>query len=146
MSAKVGLYTFTRIGQGSREKAIITGFIEALYFTYPEELGDAMLSPRAQSTIETLAIRFCADNSGVLDALYCHGYDMETIGGDLFFSLNGDGTGLWDHEETIMLDDWIERVYRAETGRSIYSIDPYVGDDGLIYFAGLSIFQTGLAT
>ena len=57
------------------------------------------------------------------------GADPERAGHDFWLTRNGHGAGFWD-------GDWSEAVGKrlTEISHKFPTVDPYVGDDGLIHF------------
>lgn len=62
---------------------------------------------------------------------YCLTNDLYEIGGDAYLTAAGHGVGFWDRPEKIsrkdgdIISDMLPRV------------EPYVGDDGLVYICGM---------
>lgn len=124
-------------------KQIYNGFIEAMYWANDDELQGLPLAKSAADTLTNLSALFVAQNLGTLEALTRYGYSMEYIGGLLYFTLEGHGVGFWEKPEFKNLQTWLDNYYIDHTGRGIYSVDAYAGDDDLVYIAGLSIFHVG---
>lgn len=104
------------------------GYIEAMLWSSTDEHGEPLdsqsrdLSPEAQKQAE----RDCGIFSNeqwehlmVLDAAQC--------GHDFWLTRNGHGAGFWDRG----LGDVGKRL--TEACKAWGSVDPYVGDDGLVY-------------
>lgn len=106
------------------------GYIEALFFTEAEELGEAVgfadLAPCTQETIKADCARFYAANA---DDIAEYG-DDERAGRDFWYSRNGHGAGFFDRG----LGDLGDRLQRAcGWGTEFPELYAHIGDDGLIY-------------
>lgn len=118
----------------------VRGYIEAMFFTSTgsgddEEMEDATFSDLADETLEaikTACITFQDENAALLAAAYERdGYDEEAAGRDYWYTRNGHGVDFWDRDE-LEADGLGEAL--SERCRW-QQINPYRGDDGLVYLA-----------
>lgn len=117
--------------------AFTQGYIEAMFFTWPEDEGDyigGITSPGfADLARETLA-RIIADcdsfqqqEAANLSAAYGVDYDATQAGRDFWFTRGGHGVGFWDSG----LGDLGDKLSHA--ARDYGNLDAYLGDDGHVY-------------
>jgi hypothetical protein len=130
--------------------AFTKGYIEAMFFTNTgsgddEELEHATVADLAPETLEKIKAD-CAKFLGYCDGpalagapwsnrdkiercgLKSASCDLAHAGRDFWFTSNGHGVGFWD-------GNW-PKPYASEldkAARSFRGVDPYRGDDGLIY-------------
>lgn len=118
-----------------RRSAFIAGYVEAMFFTWPDDDGD---SPASVGDLapETLAriFRDCRhfqqrSRSTLAAACILHDYSLEQAGRDFWFARNGYGVGYRDRD----LGDLGDRLTRI-AGR-FGEVYPYRGDDGRMYLA-----------
>lgn len=111
--------------------AFTQGYIEAMFFTngeeIPEEKAFGNLAPETLRGI----IEDCTDfqvRAGpfIALAIKVNEYDQAQAGRDYWFTRNGHGCGFWDRGLGAVGDTLTTYSGRAE-------INPYIGDDGLIY-------------
>jgi hypothetical protein len=102
-------------------------YIEAIYFTEDEEIGDAQLSDDAREMIAAECAEFQADPAW-LDAYLADAGTAEQAGHDFWLTRNGHGAGFWD-------GDWPEPHATALDclSKRMGEIGAYLGDDGLVY-------------
>ncbi|MFA5490958.1 MAG: hypothetical protein WC284_17405 [Candidimonas sp.] len=113
------------------------GYVEAIFFTNSgdseDELNDKNLSDFADETITDMkndCEKFISQNSEILDQAYeVEGvsYTPYQAGIDFWFTRNGHGAGFWDRD----LGEIGNKLTKA--AKSFKEINPYVGDDGLVY-------------
>ena len=111
---------------------ILNGLYEAIWFTNDDDLGETVwqeqVSAEAALKISNIVDEFITKAGDLIpQALDKEGYDIERVGNDLWFTMNGHGVGFWDRgfgdvgqELTNICDE-------------IGELNVYVGDDGLIY-------------
>lgn len=92
-----------------------------------ESLEGFSLSNEAQEKVTNDCKCFIEQNWQVLDLLPKH-YDYSDAGHDFWLTRNGHGAGFWDRGLG-ELGDLLTKA--AETFKQC---DPYIGDDGKIYF------------
>lgn len=74
---------------------------------------------------------FCESNLDKLQAAVAHpGYTWERAGHDFWLTRCGHGAGFWDRGLPDNLGDEL-----SDASRLCGNIDPYVGDDGQVYFS-----------
>lgn len=118
-----------------RLDSFVQGYIEAAFFTIPEEddLQDAEFGEIANTSLKQI-IRDCedfqAEAAALLDAAYESGYDYAQAGRDFWFSRNGHGTGFWDRQE---IPEHTGKALSA-VAHGFDPVDMYRGDRGLIHF------------
>lgn len=114
------------------------GYIEALFFTNSgdreDELTGKALSDMSEEAIEaciSVCKGFQIDNAELLALAYDRdGYNAIRAGHDLWFTRCGHGVGFWDRNE-LDADGLGDKL--SEPCRKLGNVDPYLGDDGLIY-------------
>ena len=124
---------------------LITGYIQAIYFTDSGDADDgkfplgAALAPESlakiredcQSFLEQagdLIIGKCTRSGGWFTDLECAGHDF-------WLTRNGHGAGFWD-------GDWPETGERlTELAKAFGSSDTYAGDDGMVYLVNSTILN-----
>jgi len=84
------------------------GYIEALFFTWPDDEGDfigGITSPAfgdlASETLRTIVAdceTFERENAATLESAYARDYDASQAGRDFWFTRCGHGVGFWDRE------------------------------------------------
>jgi hypothetical protein len=118
-----------------RRSAFIAGYVEAMFFTWPDDDGDSPanvgdLAPETLARIFRDCRHFQQRSKATLTAVRAlYGYDSQQAGRDFWFTRNGYGVGYWDRG----LGDLGDRLTRI-AGR-FGTVDPYRGDDGRVYMA-----------
>ena len=141
-----------RIKQILRESPFVKGFVDALFFTnrceddveksaqdlLEDTRGLVLVQVKTDFTVydfSDLALSMLAYDTGVFmhyaTSLYWDGIesDLELAGRNFFYTREGHGTGFLEHED--VYGDGADRL--TELAHLFASVDPYVGDDGLIY-------------
>lgn len=104
------------------------GYLDAIDFTADSDIRDAELAPEAKARAETDCDAF-RDQAGDLLA----DADSHDAGADFWFTRNGHGTGFWDREDAYGKDN---AARLTDIAHQFGEIEPYLGDDGLVYFSG----------
>lgn len=127
----------------------IGGYIEALLWSSTDDvngetlegLEDYNLAPVARVASVSACCAFVAYNyPDLVAAVETPGYSWGHAGHDFWMTRAGHGVGYWDGD---LPDDIGNRLTaateraNAADGCSLVAPDPYVGDDGLVYLAGL---------
>lgn len=105
-------------------------YVEALFFTEDEQLGDAgCFASLAPVTVKRIIADCEAFQLSAACAAVAHDHDPSDAGHDFWLTRNGHGAGFWD-------GDWPEPEGSAldAEAKKFGSVDVYVGDDGLVYF------------
>lgn len=107
------------------------GYVEGMFFTSEEELGECGFHDLAQSTLDEIkaeCVSFEADAHTSLEAAYERGdYTARRAGVDFWLTRNHHGAGFWDRG----LGDIGDAL--TETAHIFGEADAYVGDDGKVY-------------
>lgn len=116
-----------------KDKEIINGYIEAMFFTEGDsELKDSDSSDLAPETM-TRIIEDCFSFYVTAEKFFDDlpdDYDYYGMGSDFWFTRNGHGVGFWDRLE-LKENGLGDKL--SEVSREFGNIDAYIGDDGLIY-------------
>jgi len=152
-----------RESEWNRLDAFTQGYIEALFFTentpgwsyddiaarpeewreareareaseLPEDSGFEDLALEALDEIKADCALFQRDNAKLLAQAYAcvGGYGEAAAGRDFWYTRNGHGVGFWDRGLGQVGDD-LAALCGWRT--SFAEINPYLGDDGLVYLA-----------
>lgn len=113
------------------------GYIEALFFTNEGnedgELGSAGFCDMAPETVARIVAdceafqRACGP---LLEEAYERDYAEIQAGRDFWFTRCGHGVGYWDRTQ---LDAGGLGEKLSDAAREFGNVDPYLGDDGLVY-------------
>jgi len=112
----------------------IQGYIEALFFTCEEELGDkgfSDLDPATLGEILTTCEAFQMAAADLLTEAYTRDYDATQAGRDYWFTRNGHGVGYWDRKQ---LDGALGEALTARA-KSFGEVWAYEGDCGKIFIS-----------
>ena len=97
-----------------------------------DEHGLSDLAEVTSKNLQDACNRFLEEHAALINqALDQDGYSLEQAGHDLALSCNGHGAGFFDRG----LGDLGETL--QEAARAFGPIETYVGDDGLVYVAGM---------
>lgn len=125
--------------------AFTQGYIEALFFTWPENEGDYIggitspgFSDLAPETLG-LIIRDCAtfqrETSAYLADAYMrepfNEYKPKQAGSDFWFSRCGHGVGYWDRPQ--LKADGLGDILTGIAADEFGNVDAYLGDNGRVY-------------
>jgi hypothetical protein len=89
-------------------------------------------SDEARASARAKVEKFITDNPDLVEeALDRDGYDLDDLGGDLSYTINGHGTGFWDRE---LLKEGGLGEKLTEAAREAGGMDLYLGDDKKLYY------------
>ena len=110
----------------------VQGYIEAMFFTSQGDYKDPIKRDAGYCDLSAGAMeRILEDCNAFFErqgALAALGEaDLQAAGRDFWYTRNGHGCGFWDR------DGYADRDHLSEVARGFGEVDPYTGDDGLIY-------------